>query len=211
MGFEMPDVDGTTEGALRVEMKNSWLTAQRSYNGSLYLLVAGVLMAFVGIGAFIGTVPDFATFLNGETPALKGHWEAYAIASIRPFGLLVFLEAIAWFLLRQYRSSTEDFKAFYRVYLKRSNYFVARKAYAEMETTEKSLLLGAALLSEDLSGRLAVGQTTEAIEAMKVDDANPVFSILSDAVGRIRGKEKRGETDKKLADDSKTKDEKKSD
>lgn len=199
--FEIPEVGGSLDSALRVEMKNAWISAQRFYSGSLYLLMVGVVMAFVGMGAFFSALPDFSTFAALEK-ASPTHWESYAVASIRPFGLLVFIEAIAWFFLRQYRSSTEDFKAFHRIYLRRSNYFAARKAYAELETTEKSQLMAAALLSEDLSGRLTKGQSTESIEAMKIDDNNPIFNILNGAMGRLRdGKGHDEKSSAKMKDD----------
>ncbi|GBH27896.1 hypothetical protein BvRS1_49450 [Burkholderia vietnamiensis] len=198
--FELPELDCSPDAALRVEMKNAWIAANRFYNGALYLLAAGVFMAFVGMVAFFFTLPDY-----GSVDAViagvggKDQWQAYALRSLRPFGLLVFIEAIAWFLLRQYRAATEDFKAFNRIYLRRSNYFVARKAYAESSGAEKSLLIGAALLAEDLSSRLSAGQTTETIEAMKVDDTNPVFNLLQGAVGRVAPNEKNGD-DKKGED-----------
>jgi len=179
--FEMPHAEVTVEDALLIEAKNAWLTAQRFYGNSIYLLVSGVFMAFVGMGIFVFTVKDIP-------PESKGSWPYYVFATIRPFGLLIFIEAIAWFLLRQYRSSSEDFKIFHRIYLRRSNYFIARKAFSEISSLEKSRKIAQELLSEDLSGRLSVGQTTEAIEAMKMDENNPVFKLLSDALARATGK-----------------------
>ena len=49
----------------------------------------------------------------------------YLTFSIRPAGALIFIEAIAWFLLRQYRALIEDYKIFHRMYLKRANYLIA--------------------------------------------------------------------------------------
>ena len=51
-------------------------------------------------------------------------------------------------------------------------------------------MLGAALLSEDLSDRLSVEQTTEAIEATKVDDSIPVFAMLAGVADRFTPKRK---------------------
>lgn len=66
-------------------------------------------------------------------------------------------------LLRQYRSLIEDYKAFHRLYLKRANYLVALKMLSRSEVTQPELFLVTTMLSEDLTGRLKVGETTEGI------------------------------------------------
>ena len=189
-------LDNSVDQALLIEVRNAWLTAQRFYGGSLYLLVSGVLMAFVGMGVFVFTITD---------PEKNSNVWKYVFAALRPFGLLIFIEAIAWFLLRQYRSSTEDFKNFHRIYLRRSNYLIARKALAEINSFEKSRTIAKELLSEDLSGRLSEGQTTEAIEAMRMDENNPVFKVLTDALSRVAGKEKSENKDGKEKEKGKAK------
>jgi len=75
--------------------------------------------------------------------------------ALRPFGILIFIEGIAWFLLRQYRSLMEDYKAFNRGYIRRVNTLVAYKLLLEnpKPTTATTAFIGA-LFSEDLSGRL---------------------------------------------------------
>ncbi|MDR5776300.1 MULTISPECIES: hypothetical protein [unclassified Caballeronia] len=149
------ELDDSVDQALLTEAKNAWSTAQRFYGSSLYLLVSGVAMAFLGMVVFVYTITDPAK--------TGGAWE-YAFAALRPFELLIFIEAIAWFLLRQYRSLTEDFKKLHRIYLRRSNYMIARRALVEIKSFEKSRTIAKELLSEDLSGRLFEGQSTEAID-----------------------------------------------
>lgn len=176
--LKLPSISAPTEDALLVEMNNAWFTARRFYNWSLYLLGSGVAMAFIGMAVFILTIPSREVVLQDlQSPEID--WKIYLIVTIRPLGVLIFMEAIAWFLLRQYRSTTEDFKTFHKIYLRRSNYFSACKALADLEPKERAALLGSALLAEDLSGRLTNGQSTEGIESMKIDEANPVFDVLS--------------------------------
>lgn len=176
--IKLPSLSAPTEDALLVEMNNGWFTARRFYNWSLYLLGSGVAMAFIGMAVFILTIPSREVVLQDlQSPEID--WKVYLIVTIRPLGVLVFMEAIAWFLLRQYRSTTEDFKTFHRIYLRRSNYFSAFKALADLDPKERAATLGGALLAEDLSGRLTDGQSTEGIESMKIDEANPVFDALS--------------------------------
>ncbi|KVH72213.1 hypothetical protein WJ41_13860 [Burkholderia ubonensis] len=141
-------------------------------------------MAFIGMAVFILTIPSREALIQDlQSPQIN--WKIYLIITIRPIGILIFTEAIAWFLLRQYRSATEDFKTFHRIYLRRSNYFSASKALAELDSRERAALLANALLAEDLSGRLNDGQSTEAIESMKIDEVNPVFDVLSKLTARF--------------------------
>src|SRR5262249_6841841 len=86
--------------------------------------------------------------------------------------MLVFIEAIAWFLLRQYRALVEDYKAFYKYYMRRANYLAALKVATDRN--EKRLLehVVETLLAEDLTGRLKRGETTETLEGQRAIDPN---------------------------------------
>jgi hypothetical protein len=196
--FEMCISETTVEEALLIETKNAWLAARQFYGNSIYLLVSGVSTAVVSAIVFYFSIKDVPL-------ATKDDIWPYLLSIIRPLGMLIFIEAIAWFLLRQYRSAIEDYKAFHRIYLRRSNYFIARRALSEIFSFEKSRKLAERLLSEDLSGRLSAGQTTEAIEAMKMDENNPVFKVLTDALASISGK---GKEEKGKKSDEKPKDQK---
>src|SRR6185437_1379455 len=96
-------------------------------------------------------------------------------------GVLVSIEAIAWFLLRQYRALVEDYKAFHRIYMRRRTFLVAYKLFEGGEAGEGEKTLVLAMLADDWTGKLSAGQTTESIEANKLLEANP-FSAL---IGRL--------------------------
>jgi hypothetical protein len=104
--------------------------------------------------------------------------------ALRPFGMLVFVEGIAWFLLRQYRSLIEDYKGFVRGQLRRSSYLVALKACVQAGTSYADVIR--ALLSEDLTGRLVKDQTTEALEAMKVREDGPILESMRELKDLIK-------------------------
>jgi hypothetical protein len=99
---------------------------------------------------------------------------------IRSIGILFFIEAVAWFLLQQYRRSMEDYKEFHRRSLKRSNYHAAYEIARTRDMTREQVLVLSALLTEELTGRLKPGETTEGTDAAKVDASasNPVFSLF---------------------------------
>jgi hypothetical protein len=107
--------------------------------------------------------------------------------------MLLFIEAIAWFLLRQHRVLIEDYKSFYRLYIRRTNYLTVLKLVAEStDASHKGLLINA-LLIEDLSGRLRQGETTEGLEDQKLTDRNfaeLALNSVTDLAGRAISKEK---------------------
>lgn len=141
------------------------------------MLAGGIIMAFVGVGIFYVTLPQF---LAGDD-----RW-TYLEKGIRPTGVLFFLEAIAWFLLRQYRALIEDYKTFHRLSLKRANYLVSLKVLSTKDVTQAQMLWAASALSEDLGGKLAAGETTEHIESIKAIEPNPVFALFQSLVESLK-------------------------
>lgn len=133
---------------------------------SLFLLSFGIFMAFIGMGIFYITLP--------QTNSINDI-NSFILAIVKPLFILLFIEAIAWFLLKQYRNLMEDFKHFYKIYLKRSNYKLSYYLLKEIDDNSnknkyETLING--LLSEDLSGKLYSGETTESLENKKMNDEN---------------------------------------
>jgi hypothetical protein len=54
--------------------------------------------------------------------------QTYAYRVVRPVGMLLFIEGIAWFLLRQYRSLLQEHKKFYAIYLQKANQMACIRA-----------------------------------------------------------------------------------
>ena len=134
------------------------------------------MMAFIGIGVFWVSLP--------KDPVAPYSMLSYLPLTIRPVGMLFFVEAIAWFLLRQYRALIEDYKIFHKVYLRRANFLVALQISESKNVTKPELAVAAALLSDDLSTRLKRGETTEGLESVRQVDANPVFDLFSKIIDR---------------------------
>lgn len=169
------------------EVKLAEYRAETLFKRSTFLLTGGVLMAFVGVAIFYATLP--------EPPQGQIH-STYWVSGIRAAGMLVFLEAIAWFLLRQYRNLIEDFKVFHRIYMKRANYLAAITVLDKETVRGEDILLVAALLGEDFSGKLHSGETTEALETMKGEGANPVFNLVHEALAKAFGRSSTEKGDK---------------
>jgi hypothetical protein len=103
----------------------------------------------------------------------------YLRSAIRPTGVLIFLEAIAWFLLRQHRAFVEDYKWFHRVYIKRVNYLAAAELLKRSAVSKENFFLATALVREDFLERLKDGETTESLEKHKMQEDGLVREILA--------------------------------
>ena len=141
--------------------------ARDVYRRSTILLSGGIVMAFVGVALFYVTLPQstagssdsqlmaerlelrylYASRLDDRAPLTYSRpsgeehpWLTFASHSLRPTGMLIFMEGIAWFLLRQYRVLIEEYKSFLRVYLKRSSYLIAWKAASFVRTSSSRSL-----------------------------------------------------------------------
>lgn len=144
--------------------------AENIFARSTLLLTGGIIMSFVGVVIFYITLPE-----PKPSSTIQNFWPQI----IRPTGVLIFIESIAWFLLRQYRSLIEDYKSFHKLHIKRSNYLAALILLDNESVTPEKLFLAASLVNEDLSGKLRNGETTEAIEGSKMTVDNPISDILN--------------------------------
>lgn len=196
----LPSRDRTVDDVLSAEVLATQQRANQLYSRSTLLLLGGIVMAFIGVGVFYVTLPE----LGSAEPTIRLQSEGrpgpasitrtdltnYLARAIRPLGILFFVEGIAWYLLRQYRLLVEDFKSFHRIQLRRVNYLAAQKVLATKKPSASELVFAAALMQEDLSGRLKKDETTEALELAKTPDANPVFDFFQAAIKALTGKGK---------------------
>jgi hypothetical protein len=188
-----------------MEVKSSERRAESLFERSTLMLAGGIIMAFIGVAIFYVTLPDppispESAYLTGPTSQPNGlsddklKW--YLLRAIRPAGVLIFVEAIAWFLLRQYRALIEDYKSFHRLYMKRANYLAALRILDKQTIRPEDIYIAASLVEEDLSGKLRKGETTESLENLKNTGDSPITEILN-AISSLNGrKAKQGTTEK---------------
>ena len=167
----------TAEEFLSEQVRTAAGIANALYDRSTLLISGGIIMAFVGVGVFYVTIPD--------TKGVSSLTE-YLPRVVRPTGILIFVEAIAWFLLRQYRVQIEDYKTFYRIYLRRANLLIALKTISSAPKDRAQVALAAAFLQDDQSGHLRKNETTETLAALSASDPNPVFDLFRDLVAQVR-------------------------
>ena len=151
------------------EVKLAEKKAEVLFTRSTLLLGGGIIMAFIGVVIFYLTLPE-----GTKEDTFQSFW----IKALRPTGVLIFVEAIAWFLLRQYRTLVEDYKWFHRIYMKRANYLAALRVLDRAVVRPEDMFIAVSLIQEDLSGRISKDETTESLERLKASEDGPVTEIL---------------------------------
>lgn len=103
------------------------------YDRSTLMLVLGMIVAIVGVLIFYVTLPEYKQGVNARD---------YISISIRPSLILIFIQSISFYLLRQYRSLINDYKYFYVEFLKKSKTFIAYQLMQnkELNTLEVKLI-----------------------------------------------------------------------
>jgi hypothetical protein len=177
---------------------------------SSLMLIAGILVAFLGIVAFALLTSSPSTYFDtldirfamprDESGAARvgvDQFEKvrandffygtirYVLSNLRFVLIFVFVETVAWFLLKQYRALIEDYKTFYRVYLRRQNYTSSYLMLKKRPLDQSAeTLIAAAMLNEDLSGILSRGQELDSRAQLEFAERNS-FSAITNFFERI--------------------------
>jgi hypothetical protein len=170
----------TADSVLRDDVNRAVEIAVGLYSRSTLLLGGGIAMAFVGIGVFWAALPAVPKTTGSAEQTIL----AYLPLTIRPLAMLIFVEAIAWFLLRQYRALIEDYKSFHKLYVRRVNFLAAFTIASRDSPTAAELSVAAALLADDVAARLKTGETTENLQGIQQIDPNPVVTLFSAVINR---------------------------
>lgn len=150
------------------------------YRRSSIMLISGIAMSVVGIIIFTIYLPNTPNTLSKED--IPG----YLLTALRPALILIFVESVAFYLLRQYRILIEDYKYFNSIYMRQLNNL---ECYAMLTSAsnEKTKDLINALLRENVNRVLASGESTEYLEAIKAaDDPSDVLSKVLALVEKIK-------------------------
>lgn len=140
----------------------------------VYLLI-GVLIAFSGL-----------LFFYTQTAALAEVKDIYVLLPhILPrFGILFFIELIAFFFLKQYRTAMDEFRYFEAIKRAREETLALVRLIREPldNIDAKEILTRISFYSN--AGRLSPGETTELIESKKLDSGDlelleKVFGMFS--------------------------------
>ncbi|WP_342338904.1 hypothetical protein [Citrobacter portucalensis] len=172
------DKDDSLDFYLKGLITSSEGLAKNIYSrGSLYLLV-GVCFAIIGLGFF---------YSQSHVIDTKGDAVTKVMYLIPNFGVLFFLELIAFFFLKQYRVTMDEFR--YYEAIKRSreeSLAIIKLAMSSQKDIDIIDLLDKINFSSRV-GRLEAGQTTEIIEARKLDknELDTLVKLTEAVAGKI--------------------------
>jgi len=171
---------------MRLDVNLAMQRADSLFARSNLMLFAGIIVAFLGVLLFaiLTSLASEPAVARPFVPEPEDFWRIIvnsAIANFRPTAIFIFLETISWYLLRQYRALIEDYKAFYRIYLRRQN-VLAAYIIAHNRPLEQSaeLVVVASLLQEDLSGHISKDRRHESEDQFKF--ASETRSSLMDFI-----------------------------
>jgi hypothetical protein len=152
--------------------------AEKIFKRSNAHLFAGGVIAAVGIAVFL--------FRSSQITSAS-EWKEMIRILAPGFGILFFIELVAFFFLRQYRAAMDDYRYFDAVRRSREESLVILKMFAENpnEVSTKDVLAAMSIYSS--AGKLGKDETTEMLEVRKMQrDETFVFEKLAEIWGALK-------------------------
>lgn len=150
--------------------------ADELFYRSTIILIAGIAMAFIGVAVFYFSVKDVRNDIGSG---------ALAIEILRPGSMLIFLEAVAWFLLNQYRLHSGEYRQYHVEVSRRTDLLAAMHLAKTSDSKEAVKSVLDSLLKQSDETILRAGETTPRLESEKLGSQNPVFQLAQDLVKKI--------------------------
>lgn len=163
------DFENILKSILYIDVEKAEKKSNELYNRSTLMLVLGLLVAVVGILVFYFTLPEFKA-INSSSQ--------YFALTIRPTFVLIFIQSISYYLLRQYRSLISDYKYFYKEFLQKSKIFLAYQLIQNKSMDEMEKKLVDKLLNKDCSEQNINSEPSEKEETSNEDLLNLMKMIL---------------------------------
>lgn len=171
--------------------KNAEILSNKIYVRSGVYLIFGVLIAFSGIAYFsLQSISAPTSQPATQYPEIT----AQLIALAPRFGILFFIEFIAFFFLKQYRAAMDEFRHYDAIKRNRESqlaiFLMATKEFPEanfVTVIEKANFF-------DKIGKLNAGESTELLEANKLNknELDGIKDLLFELLTRIRPTNKAG-------------------
>ena len=169
---------GSPEDLLISYSVSSMKIAESLYSRSKVYLFIGAIIALAGV--------TFFYYRTQNQLAEKEFLEN--LTSLAPqFGILFFIEFVAFFFLRQYRTGMDDFRYFEAIQRRREELLVLIKLIKESNRKIDPMQLLKEQNFYSSTGKLATGETTEHLEARKLQkDEIELFGKLIEVVGKSK-------------------------
>ena len=169
-------------------------TAQRRPNALLFF---GTFVAVLGLAFFIVTLPGSPLGFLAEAASPPDFWSS-SIQLFPRLLMLIFIQVLAGFFLRQYRTSMEDFRYFEAILRQREAQFISFILRKHTGDTKSLVAFAKEIMEDRPTGLLGRGQTTATLEAQRL--ANNEFATfyekLADVIAQARSSVKA--TEKKI-------------
>jgi hypothetical protein len=167
--------------------------AQRRPNA---LLFVGAFIAALGLIFFLLTLPGAPYGVVDSTPStvdLKTDFWSSAIQLFPRLLMLIFIQVLAGFFLRQYRSAMEDFRYYEAILRHREAQYLSYSLRKKLGEKKALLAFADELLKEPEFGRLSAGQTTAVLEAQKAEanEFSSLYERFASALARFEDVTKR--------------------
>lgn len=178
---EKQDIEFIEQNSLKQIFDLSITSAKKSrelYSRSGVYLIVGILIAIIGLLLFYlypVTKPDVGT--NDLNTILT-------VTLLPRFGVLIFIELIAFFFLKQYRPAMDEYRYFEAIQRRREELLVALKLFKENEVKPDIYLLLKENNFFSTAGKLSNNETTELLETKKLEKSD--FELLEKLVGIIK-------------------------
>lgn len=158
--------------------KSSKNLADSIYSRSGVYLLVGVMVAFSGLAFFY--LQTSSTFNTTDLTGL--------LISLAPkFGILFFIEFVAFFFLKQYRTSMDEFRYYEAIKRHREEILVLLRVGIEQSKPIDAFELVRLGQFFSIAGRLQKEESTELLEARKLEkNETAVLEKAIDAIAQIR-------------------------
>jgi hypothetical protein len=158
------------------------------------LILVGTVVAFVGLVFFILTLPGsrygFFDATPQAVPDLKADFWSSAIQLLPRLLMLIFIQILAGFFLRQYRSSMEEFRYYEAVLRHREDQRISYLIRLKIGDSKALMQFAGDLLKEREFGRLTRGDTTAMLEAQRAE-ANEFLSLYERLAAFVKQEQKK--------------------
>jgi hypothetical protein len=151
------------------------------------LLFVGTFIAFLGLVFFILTLPgSHYGFLEATLASPQGDLTSATMHLLPRLLMLAFIQVLAGFFLRQYRSAMEDFRYYEAILRHREAQYLSYRLRKQNGSTNSLAKFADELLKEQMVGLLAKGQTTSLLEAQRseTNEFSSLLERLASLVGR---------------------------
>ncbi len=169
----------TADELLTLFSLSSGILAKNIFRRAGVYLLIGVIIAFIGL-AFFYSQTNKTNDVNNDTTNL--------LMSYGPrFGILFFIEFVAFFFLRQYKSAMDEFRYYEAIKRNREeNLALIRFAKERKEEVDIFELIKNSKFYSD-AGKLEKGETTEILESKKLQkDEIAIFEKIIESVGNMK-------------------------